>query len=212
MRTDDLIRTMVEDMHTPAPGLMRRLGLALTLGFAVSAAAFAATLGPRDDIAAALSTVRFDLKLLQATLLAAATAFLALRLVRPAASTNAGKMWLAAAAGLVLLAVAAELAVLAPSQWAAAAVGNNAAVCLTAIPALALPIMIAVLLALRAGAPTRPALAGAVAGLLAGSLSALLYAIHCTDDSPLFVALWYGMALAIVTLAGAAAGRLFLRW
>ncbi len=212
MRTDDLIRTMVEDMHTPAPDLTRRLGLALALGFVVSAAAFAATLGPRDDIVAALSTLRFDLKLLQVVLLAAASACLALRLARPAASTGSARRALAAAVGLVLLAVAAELAVLPPAQWTSAAVGSNAAVCLTAIPALALPIMVAALLALRAGAPTRPALAGAVAGLLAGSLSALLYAIHCTDDSPLFVALWYGTALAIVTLAGAAAGRLILRW
>ena len=37
------------------------------------------------------------------------------------------------------------------------------------------------------GVPTRPALAGAVAGLLAGGLAASFYAAHCTDDSPLFV-------------------------
>jgi hypothetical protein len=71
---------------------------------------------------------------------------------------------------------------------------------------------VALLVALRAGAPQSPAMAGAVAGLLAGSLAALLYAIHCFDDSPLFVARWYLPAIAVVVLAGAAAGARALRW
>ena len=40
----------------------------------------------------------------------------------------------------------------------------------------------------RAGASV---LAGAVAGLAAGGVAATLYAAHCTDNSPLFVATWY---------------------
>ena len=70
----------------------------------------------------------------------------------------------------------------------------------------------ALLVALRAGAPRSPAMAGAAAGLLAGGLGAVLYAIHCADDSPLFVALWYVPAVALVVLAGAAAGSRVLRW
>jgi hypothetical protein len=65
---------------------------------------------------------------------------------------------------------------------------------------------------MRHGAPTRPALAGAVAGLLAGGLGAALYAAHCTDDSPLFVATWYTIAIAGVTIVGSLLGRYFLRW
>jgi hypothetical protein len=67
-------------------------------------------------------------------------------------------------------------------------------------------------MALRAGAPRVPAWAGAVAGLLAGCLSAALYATHCPDDSPLFVAVWYALAVMLVTLAGALAGHRLLRW
>jgi len=65
---------------------------------------------------------------------------------------------------------------------------------------------------LRFGAPSRPGLAGTVAGLLAGAIGAALYATHCPDDSPLFVATWYGLGLAIVTAAGAAIGTRLLRW
>jgi hypothetical protein len=77
---------------------------------------------------------------------------------------------------------------------------------------IAAPVLIAALAALRRGAPTRPTLAGAVAGLAAGGLGATLYAAHCTDDSPLFVMAWYVPAIAIVTIAGALAGARLLRW
>jgi hypothetical protein len=56
------------------------------------------------------------------------------------------------------------------------------------------------------------AIAGAMAGALAGSLGAVLYAAHCVDDSPLFVATWYGIAIALVTAVGALLGHRLLRW
>ena len=53
-------------------------------------------------------------------------------------------------------------------------------------------------------------MAGLTAG--AGAVAATFYARHCTDDSPLFVGLWYVLARAIVTLAGALGGSRLLRW
>ena len=41
---------------------------------------------------------------------------------------------------------------------------------------------------------------------------AAFYAAHCPDDSPLFVAAWYSLAVALVAAVGAATGRLTLRW
>ena len=77
-------------------------------------------------------------------------------------------------------------------------VGNNSRICMTAIPLLSLPLLAGALIGLRHGAPSRPALAGAIAGLLSAGLAATLYASHCTDDSPLFVATWYTLATALV--------------
>src|SRR5262249_57837863 len=65
-------------------------------------------------------------------------------------------------------------------------VGKNSLVCMTAIPAMSLPILVGALIGLRHGAPSRPAVAGAIAGMLSAGLAATLYASHCTDDSPLF--------------------------
>jgi hypothetical protein len=66
--------------------------------------------------------------------------------------------------------------------------------------------------ALRRAAPARPGLAGAVVGLAAGGIGAILYALTCPDDSPLFVAAWYSFAIVIVTGACSMAGRRWLRW
>ena len=53
---------------------------------------------------------------------------------------------------------------------------------------------------------------GAIAGLLSAGLAATLYASHCTDDSPLFVATWYTIAALVVAGLGAGIGARVLRY
>ena len=84
--------------------------------------------------------------------------------------------------------------------------------CMRMIPLLAAPMLAALIVALRAGAPLHPALTGALAGAASAGVAALLYASHCPDDSPLFVATWYPLATLICAAAGALAGRRFLAW
>ena len=90
--------------------------------------------------------------------------------------------------------------------------GTNSMVCLTFIPLIGAGPLVAFLLALRHGAPASPSISGALAGIVAGGLAATFYAAHCTDDSPLFVATWYTLAIAILAAIGALAGRLVARW
>ena len=66
--------------------------------------------------------------------------------------------------------------------------------------------------AVRKGAPTNLVRAGAFAGLIAGGVSAIGYALHCTDDSLPFISVWYGGTIVLCTLAGAALGPRLLRW
>ena len=77
---------------------------------------------------------------------------------------------------------------------------------------MSLPLLVAALFGLRHGAPTRPAIAGGVAGMLSAGLAATIYASHCTDDSPLFVATWYTIATALVTALGALMGPRVLKF
>src|SRR5262249_45692685 len=141
---------------------------------------------------------RFIFKFVITLLLALCSAMLVWRLVRPGASTRLQTMAFVVVPVVLAAAVLAELVVLPRPLWGARLVGVNGLVCLISIPLFALPMLIAVILALRHGAPTRPGLTGVVAGLFAGAVAAAIYAAHCPDDSPLFVALWYSLAIAIV--------------
>jgi hypothetical protein len=84
--------------------------------------------------------------------------------------------------------------------------------CPLMIAALSMPALIAALLALSGTAPTRLALAGGAAGLLAGALGALAYALHCTESALPFVALWYSLGMVIPAAAGALLAAALLRW
>ncbi len=120
--------------------------------------------------------------------------------------------WLVAPSIILLSGLGLELAESLSSSWPERLLGKTPLACFLAVLVLSLPILAAVLAALRAGAPTHPRLAGAMAGLLAGGLTVALYTLHCPEDSLLFVALWHGLAVGAVSLIGALlAGRL-LRW
>jgi hypothetical protein len=212
MSTEQLIRALAADQPSRLPSLRASFALAAATGIVVGAVLFVSALGPRADIAAAAGTIRFIFKFVVTLALAAAAAGLLLRLVRPGASRGLWLVALAVAPALLGVGILLELSSASPATWWAKLVGRNSLLCLTSIPLLAAPLFAALFAALRQGAPTEPAIAGAVAGLLAGSLGAALYAAHCIDDSPLFVAAWYGLAIALMTGVGALAGVRLLRW
>src|SRR4029078_364660 len=96
--------------------------------------------------------------------------------------------------------------------WTTKLVGANAAACVALILLLSVAPLGALLFALSEGAPAKPRLTGAVAGIAAGAIAATLYAMHCTDDSPLFVATWYTLAIGMMALVGWVLGKRLLRW
>jgi hypothetical protein len=212
MKTSQLIDALAADPAMHVPSLQRSLILALAIGAAISAALFLAIVGPRADIATAAQTVRFDLKFVDTLALALPSAALCIHILRPDARLGALAMLLVAPLLLLAGAVVAELFVVPSDQWGARLIGSNAVHCLTIIPLLSIAPLMALIYAMRAGAPQNPTLAGALAGAAAAGIAATLYATNCPDDSPLFVASWYPLATLIVAGVGALAGRRFLRW
>jgi hypothetical protein len=212
MKTDDLVRALSADLGSRPRSLASHFAAMILAGLLFAIALFSITLGPRPNIVAMANDPRFIFKFVVTLSLAALSAPLALQLVRPAAQTRARVLVVAMVPALLLVGVVMELMSSPPSLWLAKLIGSNSTPCLMSIPLLALPILIAALVALRDGAPTQPALAGVVAGLLAGGLGAAVYAVHCPDDSPLFIATWYSIAIALVATVGGLAGRRVLRW
>jgi len=211
MKTEQLVAALVADRAagTRSPG--RTLSLAVLLGGVISLGLFFAVLGVREDIAPALATWRFDLKLV-VVLLALVVAFALCRaLGRPEPVAHPSR-YLLPLLMLAAMAVAMELAIVPVAAWRTRLVGSNSLVCLAAVPVLSLAPLVAVLAMLRSAAPASPALAGAAAGLLSAATGAALYAFHCFDDSPLFVVTWYTLATVPMVVIGALVGRRLLRW
>jgi hypothetical protein len=214
MRTNDLIDKLVADYvaQPPPKPVAHHLVMAIIGGLAISAALFSITLGPRPDILSALSTWRFDIKWADNLVLVIAAAWVALRLSRPITTPPSAMRALIVPAFLLLAAVTYELVTVPASEWPARAMGVNGVMCLANIIFLSALPLTATVYALRQGAPMSPALAGAAAGLLAGALGATVFAMHCTNDSPLFVAIWYALAIGLMSMLGLLIGRHVLRW
>lgn len=211
MKTDKLIAAIAADA-TPAPqvgGLVARWFLP-TLALAGLIAL--AVVGVRPDILGAMEVPVTALKPILPALVALAAGFAVLRLARPGGVAGWLTWPIALIAGLAAMWLAATLASLPAQQWWPVAKGQSLGFCLVAIPVIALMPLAALIAALRAGASTRPMLSGALAGLAAGAGAAAIYALHCTEDSPLFFLCWYALGMLIVTAIGAFAGRRWLRW
>ncbi|KZD21190.1 DUF1109 domain-containing protein [Tardiphaga robiniae] len=213
MKTDELVEMLSIDAKPVA-----RTTLVRTLSLAGAASGIAALV-----IACVVFGVRADLMEERAlTFLFVKLAFtvgivgLALvyltKLVRPGGERRT-QPFLVALPFLAIIALAAISLGLAPrSHWDTMILGDEWLECLLSVPIIAIVPFAISIWAVRRGAPTDLARTGAVAGLVAGGVSAMAYALHCTDDSLPFVAVWYGGTIALCTLAGAALGPRLLRW
>ncbi len=213
MDTNDLIRTLAADNDTHERSVGNLLLAALVLAVPVSTLLFLTNLGVRPDVMTAMRNPLFDLKFVVTIALAVVAIAISLHLSRPEASLGRWAWLLAIPVGLLGIGMMGEMMMM-PNRapMATRMIGSNSRICLTAIPLLSLPLLGAALVALRRGAPSRPAVAGAFAGVLSAGLAATLYAAHCTDDSPMFVATWYTLAIGFVAAIGALAGSRVLRF
>lgn len=217
MKTEHMIAAFVADAQivgkSPArQSLNRQLIYAIAPVAALVAILFYGVYGLRDDLTDAFAQIHFVFKLGFFVVLSCVLARALLDVARPLPLPRFDLVAMAGAAFVFLMALGFELVTVPSSAWHARLVGDNAAFCLIAIPALGLPILVMALLALRAAAPRNGAFAGGVAGVFAGALAGTLYAMHCPDDSPLFVATWYGLATGCMAVLGAIVGRYILRW
>jgi hypothetical protein len=134
------------------------------------------------------------------------------RLARPGVRLGGVRVALVAPILVLWLIAATLLLTVAPTQRADLIFGYSWKTCAFNISLISLPLLTATLWAMKGLAPTRLALAGASAGLLAGALGTLVYALHCPESGAPFVAIWYVLGIALPTLTGALLGPSVLRW
>lgn len=209
MKTEDLIRSLAADTSRPRP-----LGVTLAMGMVpaviIGLVAVGTELGFRPDAVAALMDPVPALRHVLTLTLCAVAFRMCLTLARPEGKV---RLWPLAMVALVALAAVIWAYVSLPAGGRAMALfGKTMVPCLVTVPLIsALPVA-AVLVTLRRGAVTQPTLAGALAGLAGGGVGAAIYALHCTEDSPLFYVTWYGLGILAVTVVSALIGSRLLRW
>ncbi|MCL7745453.1 DUF1109 domain-containing protein [Guyparkeria hydrothermalis] len=214
MKTEQLVSVLAAgEVAVPRRALPNRLAMATATGLLASLALMLGLLGIRPDLSQAAAAPMFWIKIGFAGLLAVAGLAATLRLGHP--GLRLGRLPTSAAAVPVLLLwmlAIASLSQAAPSQRATLLMGETWSSCAFLIALLSAPLLASSLWAMRGMAPTRLRLAGAAAGLFAGSLAALVYSVHCPEMSAPFIATWYLLGILIPTGMGAWFGPRLLRW
>jgi hypothetical protein len=213
MKTDELVALL---SMNPEPvdrrSVARTLGVALAAGSVVALGITSVGLGVRSDLITTRALVFLIVKLSFAVgIVSLALAYLT-KLARPSGERNAPSFLVAMPFLAIVVLAAINLGFAPSSHWDKMIVGDQWLECLLSIPIIAIVPFAISIWAVRRAAPTNLARTGAFAGLVAGGVSAMAYALHCTDDSLPFVAVWYGGTIVLCTLAGAALGPRLLRW
>lgn len=209
MKTDDLIRAMAADPVPDSTPGGRVLPLFLPAAV-ISLIGVVLVLGPRPDLPQAIVTFVPAMRHVLALALFGIALHAAIEASRPEGRAPLWPLTLIAAGALALLAWAY---VTTPAETRMMALmGKTNSICLVAIPVLSALPTATLFAALRGGATTRPRLAGALIGLAGGGAGAAIYAVHCTESSPLFYITWYGLAILAVTAVSTLLGPRLLRW
>jgi hypothetical protein len=211
MRTDDLIRALAADTQRVGP-LRTTLVAALLPALLIGLAGLWIVLGFRADLAAAMGHAESAARIVLTGLLGISGAHMALVLARPEGA-QVVRVWpIAAVATAAIGLLVWAFFDTAPEARQMAAIGKTMTTCLVTIPLLSILPVAALHYTLRQGAVTAPLRAGFVAGLTGAGFAAATYALHCTEDSPLFYVTWYGLAIGGVALVSALIGLRSLRW
>jgi len=60
--------------------------------------------------------------------------------------------------------------------------------------------------------PTRLALTGGVSAAIASGIGACIFALSCAETAPLYVAVWYGLAIGVSAVIGSLVTPRLIRW
>ena len=213
MKTEDLISmlsTNVEVVDHRRVG--RNIGMAVVAGAAVAVAMVFIVLGPRADLTTVGTFIPSLLKVAFTVIILVPASIYLIRLTRPGGERRSSVALVALPFIAIMLLVVLSLGFAPSSHWKATILSDEWLECVISIPLIAIVPFSVIVWAVRQMAPTDLARTGALAGLVAGCLSATGYAFHCADDSVPFFALWYGGTIALCTFAGWRLGPKLLRW
>ena len=167
----------------------------------------------RPDMGHAIAEPSFWWKLATLGLVSAIAVTTAVRSFDPSVSPSRGLRWAAGICAVALLigwgidaTRHAGAPLLARLEWRE---GLN---CLFAMLVLSLPMLAALAVLMRRGAPVHRRESALAAGLGAAAWGAFVFFFACGHDDPLYIVFWYGLGCVLVALAGRALLPLVTRW
>lgn len=212
MKTDDLITALAADSGAKVPRVERFAALLLppvALGVAL---AVLLSMGFRDGLTHVPTLLVVCMKWAVSLPLALGGLFLAFKLARPQQLPALALPLVLLPALLLIGLIVFDFGQNGIAGWQARMIGKKGPECLFFVPLFSAAPLAAMISILRRGAVLRPHLAALAASLAATGIGASAYELHCTDDSPLFMGLWYVLGLAIVVLVGQALAVKALKW
>jgi hypothetical protein len=213
VNTDDLVSLLANRVEAVDSRVAaRRYLLAVTAGGLAAVALAVAALGVNPGLVREAAVPMFWAREAYCLALGFLGLLALTRLARP--GTPLGRVPVAIAIPVIVMWLLAVIALLGvpPQARVPLLVGRTASVCPFLVAAIASPIFVALIWAIRGLAPTRLRLTGAVGGFAAGSMGALVYTLHCPELAAPFLGVWYLLGILIPTILGAWIGPQLLRW
>jgi hypothetical protein len=207
MKTSSLIDLLSQDTPNAKPQFRFTFSCTFVVSVGLIILFFMLFLTLRSDFGKAVLTSNFMIKL---SFTLSLTVLLGLQTYKSISPTHKiSSKWFFAPLVLLTLAFLFEadkaktLLALPKSSWSA---------CLFFIPTLSLLSLIPFLWVLKNGASANPSLSGLTIGGFCGALGASFYAFHCTEDSSLFVLVFYSLGILTAALVGGLVGKKVLKW
>jgi hypothetical protein len=213
MRTDSLVDRLSQELRPVRRRRVVREVVLLLLLAVVEIAAFLGMGSMRPDMPMAMEAPSFWWKLCSMGLIAILGASVAILSADPVRSPRRGLRW-------ILVCIVAIFA----SGWLIDASGHGVTdlvrrldwshglQCVWQMIVLSVPPAIALGVLIRRGAPTDRAGTALAAGLSSAAWGAFVFVFACPSDDPLYIAVWYTVGCAIVTILGRAVLMRLSRW
>lgn len=208
-----LIQSLAQDLAPVKPDSgLEPLMTAAFVGAGASTIGLVTTLGVQPGLDASSALVPFAGK----AALGISMAYVAFKGViayaRPGLSAQRFQNHLTALAAIGAGALISLLANKPATEFGSALMGASWQSCSARIVLLSLPLIAALIIAVRQQAPVHLREAGAAIGLFSGATASVIYALTCTEASASFVLPWYSLGISVASAIGAFIGPKLLRW
>lgn len=201
---DPLIDRLVADLAPVQPRRWWREAVLLGLAVGLEGIMAAEMFGMRPDMPDAMMAPAFLWKAGSLALVAVLGGAAALLSLDPAVTRGRQirRLWTGLAVLLPLALAAGWLLDAGAAGWAALAARldwHEGVACVRHVVVTAVPMLLVLTVLIRRGAPTQPERTAAAAGIAAAGLGAVGFVFSCPHDDPLYVAVWYGLAVLMIT-------------